>query len=72
MSRGGGYECDEYILATIHCMTLYMYSLLIPIRAFPSDGRVQRGDVTIAVFIRVIMHTVQLVSSGTYIYAYII
>jgi hypothetical protein len=32
-------ECDEYIHATIHCMTLYMYSLLIPIRGFPSDGR---------------------------------
>jgi hypothetical protein len=31
--------CDEYSLATVHCKTLYMYSLLIPIRAFPSDGR---------------------------------
>jgi hypothetical protein len=31
--------CDEYILATVHCMTLYIYSLLYPIRAFPSEGR---------------------------------
>jgi hypothetical protein len=29
LSRGGGYECDEYCLAIVHCMTLYMYSLLI-------------------------------------------
>jgi hypothetical protein len=28
LSRGGGYECDEYCLETIHCMTLYKYSLL--------------------------------------------
>jgi hypothetical protein len=39
LSRGGGYEYDEYSLATVHYMTLYMYSLLIPIRAFPSEGR---------------------------------
>jgi hypothetical protein len=39
MSRGGGYECDEYSHATVHCGTLYMYSLVIPIRVFPSDGR---------------------------------
>jgi hypothetical protein len=31
--------CDEYSHATVHCWTLYKYSLLIPIRAFPSDGR---------------------------------
>jgi hypothetical protein len=31
--------CDEYIPTTIHCMTLYRYSLLIPISAFPSEGR---------------------------------
>jgi hypothetical protein len=31
--------CDEYSPATVHCKTLYMYSLLIPIRAFPSEGR---------------------------------
>jgi hypothetical protein len=30
---------DEYSSATVHYMALYMYSLLIPIRAFPSDGR---------------------------------
>jgi hypothetical protein len=39
LSRGGGYECDQYSHATVHCMTLYMYSLLIIIRAFPSEGR---------------------------------
>jgi hypothetical protein len=27
--------CDEYSPATVHCMTLYKYSLRIPIRAFP-------------------------------------
>jgi hypothetical protein len=31
-------RCDEYSHATVHCRTLYRYSLLIPIRAFPSDG----------------------------------
>jgi hypothetical protein len=31
--------CDEYSHATLHCRPLYMYSLLILIRAFPSDGR---------------------------------
>jgi hypothetical protein len=31
--------CDEYNHATIHYRTLYMYSLLISIRDFPSDGR---------------------------------
>jgi hypothetical protein len=30
---------DEYSHATIHCKTLYKYSLLILIRAFPSEGR---------------------------------
>jgi hypothetical protein len=34
---------DEYSLATVHCMTLYRYSLLIPIRAIPSDGRTHVG-----------------------------
>jgi hypothetical protein len=46
-SKSGGSEgenpklasCDEYSHATVHCMTLYMYSLLIPILDFPSDGR---------------------------------
>jgi hypothetical protein len=28
---------------TVHCGTLYRYSLLIPIRAFPSDGRTNVG-----------------------------
>jgi hypothetical protein len=27
------------VLATVHYMTLYMYSLVILVRAFPSDGR---------------------------------
>jgi hypothetical protein len=31
--------CDEYSHLTIHYMTLYRYSLLIPIRAFPTEGR---------------------------------
>jgi hypothetical protein len=42
METDKGHEkirCDEYCHATLHCMTLYMYSLLIPIRAFPSDAR---------------------------------
>jgi hypothetical protein len=30
--------CDEYSPVTLHYMTLYMYSLLNPIRTFPSDG----------------------------------
>jgi hypothetical protein len=30
---------DEYRPTTVHCSTWYMCSLLIPIRAFPSDGR---------------------------------
>jgi hypothetical protein len=32
-------RCDEYSHATVHYMTLYTYSLLITIRAFPSEGR---------------------------------
>jgi hypothetical protein len=31
--------CDAYTHATVHCRIVYKYSLLIPIRAFPSDGR---------------------------------
>jgi hypothetical protein len=31
--------CDEYCPAIVHYKTLYMFSLLIPIRAFPSEGR---------------------------------
>jgi hypothetical protein len=33
------HSCDEYILATIHYMILYMDLLLIPIRVVPSEGR---------------------------------
>jgi hypothetical protein len=29
MSRGGGYECDEYCHIIVHDMTLNMYLLLI-------------------------------------------
>jgi hypothetical protein len=31
--------CDEYRHATVHCRTLYRYSLQTLIRAFPHDGR---------------------------------
>jgi hypothetical protein len=39
----GDPTCDEYSPATVHCMTLYRYSLLILIRAFPTDGRTNVG-----------------------------
>jgi hypothetical protein len=29
LSRGGGYECDDYFPKTAHCMILHRYSLLI-------------------------------------------
>jgi hypothetical protein len=32
-------KCDEYSNATVHYIKLYKYSLLNPIRAFPSEGR---------------------------------
>jgi hypothetical protein len=32
-------SCDEYSPTTVHSNTLYMYSLLNPIHALPSDGR---------------------------------
>jgi hypothetical protein len=38
-----GSYCDEYSHATVHFRTLYKYSLLISIRAFPSDGRTTQG-----------------------------
>jgi hypothetical protein len=34
-----GRSCDKYSHATVHYKTLYMYSLQIPIRTFPSEGR---------------------------------
>jgi hypothetical protein len=49
-------------------MTLYMYSLLKPIRAFPSKGRatwVRRYRNSI----RVLMHIVRPVPPGTHEYA---
>jgi hypothetical protein len=58
--------CDEYSPATVYCSTLYMYSLLIPIRDFPSDGRTTWVR---AIFIKVLMHIVPLVPPGTYRYA---
>jgi hypothetical protein len=33
------HHCDECIYTKVHCMTLYMYSFLIPIRAFLTEGR---------------------------------
>jgi hypothetical protein len=71
LSRGGGDECDEYSPATIHYMTLYMYSLLIPIRDFPSEGRTTwvRRYCKLA---RVLMRIVLPVPPGTYMYAQLI
>jgi hypothetical protein len=39
----GASVCDEYSPTTVHCRTFYMYSLLIPIRAFSTDGRTNVG-----------------------------
>jgi hypothetical protein len=52
-------------------MTLYIYSLLIPIRAFPSEGRTTwvRRYSNLA---RAVMRTVLLVPPGTYMYAQLI
>jgi hypothetical protein len=68
LSRRGGYECDECSHATIHCKTLYMYSLLIPIRAFPSEGRTLwvRRYCNLA---RVLMRILLSVPPCTYMYA---
>jgi hypothetical protein len=67
-------NCDDYSYATLHCMTLYMYSLLILIRAFPPEGRtsVQRGYVATTILARVLMRTVLPVPPGTYMYAQLI
>jgi hypothetical protein len=61
-------SCDEYNHAKVHCMTLYKYSLLIPIRAFPSEGRttwVGRYPNSIRVLMRIVLP----VSLGTHKYA---
>jgi hypothetical protein len=43
MCAGPRAFCDENSPTTVHCMTLYMYSLLTPIRASPSDVRTNVG-----------------------------
>jgi hypothetical protein len=51
--------CDEYNHVTVHRMTLYMYSLLNPIRAFPSEGRtswVRRYRNLARVLMRIVLH----------------
>jgi hypothetical protein len=60
--------CDEYIHANVHCRTLYMYSLLIPIRDFPSEGRTKwvRRYSNLA---KVLMRTILPIPPGTYMYA---
>jgi hypothetical protein len=50
-------------------MTLYKYSLLIPIRAFPSEGRTTRVR-RYCNIARVLMRTVLLLPPGTYKYAH--
>jgi hypothetical protein len=57
--------------ATVHCMILYMYSFLIIIRAFSSEGRTTwvRRYRNIA---RVVMRIVLPVDPGTYSYAHLI
>jgi hypothetical protein len=64
----GRLECDEYSLATIHYMPLYMYSLLNTIRAFPSEGRptwVRHCNNLARVIMRIVLH----VPPGTFMYA---
>jgi hypothetical protein len=58
------HNCDEYIHAIVHYITLYNYSLLITIRAFPSEGRTMwvRRYCNIA---RVLMRNVNLTSHMT-------
>jgi hypothetical protein len=66
--QGVDNHCDEYShAATTHCMTLYKYSLLNLIRAFPSEGRRSwvRRYCKLA---RAVMRTSLRVPPGTYIY----
>jgi hypothetical protein len=60
--------CDECDPATIHRKTVYMYSLLFPIRAFPSEGRTSwvRRYCNLA---RVLVRIVLPVPLGTHTYA---
>jgi hypothetical protein len=60
--------CDEYNHATVHCMTLFMHSLLITIRAFTSEGRTT-WVCRYYNLARVILRNVLLVPPGTYMYA---
>jgi hypothetical protein len=61
-------SCDEYSHATVHCMTLYMYSLRISIRAFPQDGRIFVGT-SLLQYCNGADATVRPVPPGTYRYA---
>jgi hypothetical protein len=63
---GGG--CDEYSPATVHCKTLYMYSLRIPNRAFPHDGRILVGT-SLLQYCNGADATIRPVPPGTYRYA---
>jgi hypothetical protein len=64
MSRGGGYECGEYILAIVHCMTLYMYSIIIwPVFFHRKD--VRRGY-PVTIVSEGIVCTVLPIPPGTY------
>jgi hypothetical protein len=69
LSRGLRYECDEYNHATVEYKTLYMYSLLITIRDFSSEGRTMwvRHYYNLA---RVMMRNVLPLPPGTYMYAH--
>jgi hypothetical protein len=62
---------DEYSHAIVHCSTLHMYSLLILIRDFPSEGRTTwvRRYCNLT---RGLMRTVLPVPPGTYMYAQLI
>jgi hypothetical protein len=60
--------CDEYSHAIVHCRTLYMYSLRIPIRAFPQDGRMLVGT-SLLQYCNGADATLRPVPPGTYRYA---
>jgi hypothetical protein len=70
-TRFYGRVCDECNLVKVHYGTLYMYLLLIPVRAFPSEGCTTwvRRYCNLA---RVMMRIVLPVPPGTYMYAQLI
>jgi hypothetical protein len=68
MSRGGGYECDEYSPSTLHFITLYKYSLLVPFVLFHRYD-VLRGYVTIAISKGAVF---VIVAPGTHMHAQLI